>query len=234
MARLFRNPFENRQHKDEPMRSTTLLMNSDETVIWLLALSLLLVLAYVLPWTASPVASLSPGAYDFAEWASLHPAVRAQSPALLTALLLRLPLTCIALIVALTPSQNSARWLRLVGGGGALALTLAQLPPPEFFISASGDSNYQQQFTLALTALIGSGIALSGVLRHFRLALIALLALAGAAAGWIGMTQGLALLNGFGLRVQVSGGGVIFILLALTCASFSGVAFLRHIKQRDG
>ncbi|MCU0513679.1 MAG: hypothetical protein MUE40_14060 [Anaerolineae bacterium] len=49
-------------------------------------------LAYLLPWVVNPGAALTPGAYDLAEWVSLTPMARGQSPVLLTPLLLRLPL----------------------------------------------------------------------------------------------------------------------------------------------
>jgi hypothetical protein len=194
----------------------TRLHGQPSRLLWLWLLSGLLLLAYALPWVTHPAASLSPGGYDFAEWTSLHPSVRGMSPTLLTTLLLRLPLTCIALIMAFIPGQ------RLIGGIIVLLLVVAQLPPLEFFSSARGDLNYQQQFTLALITLIGGVVGTGRWLNRLHRPMIALLALIGAVSAGIGMTQGLALLGAYHLSVQAGiGGGLLILLNGVCCLTFS-------------
>ena len=53
------------------------------------------------------------GAYDLAEWTSLHPSVRSGNPALLTALLLRVPLACLGLIICMGFLQKTLGIMRL-------------------------------------------------------------------------------------------------------------------------
>ena len=66
----------------------------------------LLLIAYALPWMMTPtIAGLTNGAYDLAEWTSIHPAVRAD-PLLLTPLLLRLPLVGIAWLAGMGRLRN--------------------------------------------------------------------------------------------------------------------------------
>lgn len=195
-----------------------------------LLVAVLLLLAYVSPWVYSPVASLSPGAYDLAEWTSLHPAVRASWPPLLTTLLLRLPLACSAILLAFTPVRSAwarASVLALLG-----LLVLAQLPPVEFFLSdgVRADRNYQQQFALAVLTLVGGGIAL--ILpprpRRWQAYVVAWLALVGGIAALVGLLRGLALLRAYALPVQMGAGGVIFAIL------LGGVALLALVSQANG
>lgn len=117
-----------------------------------LAAGLLLALlaAYSLPWLNGPGAGLTFNAYDLAEWISLYPAARAESPALLTPLLLRLPLALIGLI-AIVGFQRA--WLRALV---VVVTALALLPPLDFFTTSSADPNYRQQFMLSLAFVLGS------------------------------------------------------------------------------
>ncbi|MFN8529394.1 MAG: hypothetical protein U0670_12340 [Anaerolineae bacterium] len=52
-------------------------------------------IGYFSAWVVNPGVALTLHAFDLAEWASLHPVVRAE-PMLITTLLLRLPLLCFA------------------------------------------------------------------------------------------------------------------------------------------
>src|SRR5690606_34011562 len=127
---------------------------------WLLAAGLLI--AYALPWLVTNSAALTFGGYDLAEWSSLPPAARTTEPALLAALLLRLVLTCITLYFALATSYRRGQagwWVSLMAVG---LLSDAQLPPLEYFSIARNDSNYGQQFALAVFSLaLGLVILLS-------------------------------------------------------------------------
>ena len=137
-----------------------------------LVIALMLVF-YAFPWVVNPAASLSPNAYDLAEWTSLHPAVRAETPMLLTSLLLRLPLACLALLIAFRARRN---WFSVIV---VLLIGLALLPPLEF-IKTLGDPNYDQQAALAAITLIGGAIGLSGILPRARRWIAAGIALVGA------------------------------------------------------
>jgi hypothetical protein len=186
----------------------------------------LLLLAYVLPWQVVPtIGGLTNGAYDLAEWISIHPAVRGE-PFLLTALLLRLPLVMIAWWVgasgvrkhvgtAFMPSVH-ARSVNFPGRAILIMLiAIALLPPLEFLTSARSDPNYQQQFMLACLAFIGgmAGIALAA--RNGRIiAVIGMVALIiGAAAGIWGLMRALGLMAAFGLDAQVGAGAILFALI---------------------
>lgn len=159
----------------------------------------LALISYSLPWVVTPGISTSPGAYDLAEWASLHPAARSATPALLTSFLLRLPLALLALIVAIADERTATSWIRVLV---AAALALALLPPLEFFTQYQDDPNYRQQFALALLALTGSGAALTGRLRRWNHRLVSGFALTGAVTALWGISLGYQMLLDFQLPVM--------------------------------
>ncbi len=59
---------------------------------WVLVCLAFALIGYHLAWYTHPTAGFTTNAFDLAEWASLHPAVRSSSPPMLTSFLLRLPL----------------------------------------------------------------------------------------------------------------------------------------------
>lgn len=192
----------------------------------------LLVVAYALPWMTIPtISGLTVSAYDLAEWASIHPAVRVD-PLLLTPLLLRLPLVCLAIWVACQPL---ARWLRVVFVG---LLAAASLPPLEFFTIARSDANYQQQFLLALVALVGGG-AMIGIcsLRQrvppMLVNAVAAIALGGgAAAALVGMLRAHTLFRDFALDVQTGIGSIVFVAVATFAITSQSSASYKHEKRQ--
>lgn len=175
----------------------------------------LMLALYLFPWLVNPGASLTPNAYDLAEWASLHPAVRDAN--FLTSFLLRLPLACLALIVAYTGTRSPMRALVVV------ALSAAVLRP-EFF-TALGDPNYQQQAGLAAFALVGGIVGLSGILKRWHPWIAMGIGIVGAAACIAGVVNGYGLMRGFSLPTQLGIGGV-----GLTLA-FGGVTLAYLIVQ---
>ena len=183
----------------------------------LLLLIAVLLLAYALPWVNAPASGLSFGADDLAEWASLHPAVRAQQPELLTSLFLRLPLVCLAIVVgflAPRPAFRSVRWwIALVTIG---MFVLSSLPPLEFFIEARHDVNYRQQFLMAVLAAGGGLLGLSGWLYRWRIYVAGGALTLGLFSAIIGFLQGYDYLSGYKVSVQIGAGSVFFILLLLT------------------
>lgn len=182
-------------------------------------MTFLALLAYVTPWIVNPSAGLTLGAYDLAEWASLHPEVRNSSPALLTSLLLRLPLSLFALLVgfcAPLPALRSYGWW--VAFMIVLFLTASALPPLEFFIEAREDTNYQQQFLLSCLALFGGLIGLAGILSRFRAYMTILVALIVIVTSVMGLFQARQLMIGFSMPVVVGYGsvGVIAVVVGMS------------------
>lgn len=117
----------------------------------LLVLVVLLVVAYCLPWLSGLGAGLSFNALDLAEWISLHPAARAETPALVTPMLLRLVLVFIGAVAILSLHQGLMQLL-ITG-----LVVLALVPPTGFSAIIGVDPNYRQQFVLALFAAFSLG-----------------------------------------------------------------------------
>lgn len=204
-------------------------MSRRTSITLILFAGALMLIGYSLPWLQGPGVSLSPNAYDLAEWSSLHPAARAESPALLTALLLRLPLACIALMLAFSAPPDTPG--RLMFGLGALLLAAALLPPLEF-VRAPDDLNYRQQFMLAVVALIGSLVGLSGVLRRWGRVIAVLALVIGAATSAVGLARGYALFTELQIEVTIGTGGVLLTLLfGLTALVLLAAGYGQQTRQ---
>lgn len=189
-------------------------MNSNQKhsfLFWLLVV--LAILAYSLPWLTNPGVSLSPGAYDLAEWTSLNSAVRGISPPLLLTFVLRLLLVCLTWIVAFAGPNDSRMWW--IHALFVVVAAIAMLPPLEFFTQYFEDLNYRQQFALALGTLIGSGIALSGRLWQWHNRIILAIGLLGAALSVLGILASLGLMRDFLLPAQIGLGGIAFTVICL-------------------
>lgn len=123
------------------------------TTAWvLLSASLLGVVAYHLPWHVHDVAAFTLNAFDLAEWVSLHPTTRAESPALLSSILLRLPLVLLAGSIALGANFLRDERLRWVIRGVALLVALRLNPPVEFY-RAPGEVSLNEQHLAYFTAM---------------------------------------------------------------------------------
>ena len=183
------------------------------TGFWILIL--LAIVMYILPWVINPGTSLTFGAYDLAEWTSLHPDVRNSD--MLTALWLRVPLVCLTLIVAFNSKATfSIHWWLSTALAGLLILTA--LPPFEFLTEARNDPNYQQQFVLFLLAAIGSLMGLSGAARRFHPSVVMFAAIMGIITGSMGVMQARNLMIGFSMPVALGWGmfgfsGVLLVLV---------------------
>jgi hypothetical protein len=167
------------------------------------------VIGLILPWLAAPVVSLRPGAYDLAEWLTLLPAVRLNTPLLLPALLLRLPWVAIGVAMALQYAQlrTASRIVLLMLLGG---IATALVPPVNFFRGQFGDANYQQQFIVWLLFIAGVAVALGngrcwlrewGTLTALVVALI---------CGVAGIAWGKMLLERYGLAFDYAAGGLVY------------------------
>lgn len=169
-----------------------------------------LLVAYALPWLANPAAGLTLGAYDLAEWVSLHAGARAASPPLLPVLLLRLPLVLLTFMVAISPALNL--WLRLLF---VLLASAALLPPLEFFASDLADPNYRQQVMLAAATLLVGLAALNRAFKRYATPILAALMIAGVVVVIWGNLWGLALMQAFQLPTRLGVGGVLYTALLL-------------------
>lgn len=170
-----------------------------------------LLVAYTLPWVINPGNGLTVHAYDLAEWTSLSPAVRAQ-PLLSTALFLRLPLTLLTLLIALSAPQSRFSVTWLFHALGCLLLAIAQLPPLEFVMQPN-DPNYQQQFALASLSLVGSFIGLTGRLAAYRTLLTSFFLLAMLVTSGMGQIQAVDLMRLFQLPAEMGLGFIGWVLV---------------------
>ena len=166
---------------------------------------------YMLPWVRTPASALSLGAYDLAEWASLHPIVRETTPYLWSSLALRLPLAVIGILIASYIAQTPFR--RLFGMAVVLLTAIALLPPLEFFTIYRDDVNYRQQFILTFATLILGTILLPRRLANIKPILLSLVSGIGAIAAGIGLSQSLRLMQNFNLPVQLGINVYIMIIL---------------------
>jgi len=165
--------------------------------------------AYSLPWIINPGAGLSFGAYDLAEWASLHPAVRESNPMLLTSLFLRLPLACLGLLLTIGIFSEKI-WPRLM----LLSLiAFALLPPLEFFTQYRDDPNYRQQFFLAGSTMIIGVLSIAVKRKGSVKLLVITLVMIGAISSLWGLIQGYSLMRTFDLPVQITFAGIALMIV---------------------
>lgn len=207
---------------------------------WLVLASLVLsTICYYAPWFTHRTAGFTMNAFDLAEWASLHPAVRSSTPPMLTSLLLRVPQLALVFAFALAANRLAdprARWL--MRGIAALPL-LRFIPPVDFFRSASDDPNYRQ---MALLTGLGIGlVVLSIPLRRmstrWQHGLSSVALLGGAGSGWWGLSRTRLLLDNFEIAVKTGPGilgltvvsvGVIMFMWARSLGNWAGSVILRR------
>jgi len=195
-----------------------------------IGLALALACTYA-PWHTHSTAAFTLNAFDLAEWTSLHPAVRASSPALLTSFLLRVPQ--LALILALTLHANylgdaRVRWLLRAA---ALLVALRFLPPREFFGSAASDPNFRQMMLLTGLGVGGvvAAILAEKLARRWQGLLAAALLALGIGAGWWGLARAHTLLDNFEIAVSVGVGAVGYTAFSALVALL-GLSLLRRAE----
>lgn len=192
-------------------------MRASRAALALLVSAAVGVAAYHLPWVEHATAGFTMNGFDLAEWTSLHPAVRSSTPPLLATFLLRVPHVAAVLALACAASGlGSARW-RAAGWALALVLAARFIPPVEFLQSARSDPNYRQM--ALLTGLGVAGVAAVMALRRVvgrRSALCGAVVLGlGMAAGWVGLSRALVLLDNFEIAVAVGRGVVLYTAAVL-------------------
>jgi hypothetical protein len=180
-------------------------------------------IGYFLPWVLTQASSLSLGAYDLAEWSSLHPVVRQTVPFLWTTLALRVPFAIVGILLA--------THIRNVTGSPTLAIiillvtAIALLPPLEFFTTYRDDPNYRQQFTIILLTLIIGFPTIIGKPKRLQTRTLIGLSVLGVITSVMGLYQANSLLQGFELHTAIGLGGVI------TSIAFVAVTYLYITKQ---
>lgn len=148
--------------------------------------------------------------FDLAEWTSLHPAVRASSPALFTSFLLRMPQVMLACALALAANglmDARMRWMVRVWAG---LLALRMVPPTEFFTGTSGDPNYRQMALLTVMGLaaVGGALALYRAPRRWQTVTLVFILIIGIVAGWMGLSRSVELFDNFQIDTK-TGPGII-------------------------
>ena len=173
-------------------------------------LLVLAVVGYLLPWVITPAQSLSMGAYDLAEWTSLHPVVRQTLPFLWTTLALRVPLAILGILLAAYVASTLYR--RILGLLIVFITAIALLPPLEFFTIYRNDPNYQQQLFLVIATLFIGILIIMCRNKPLQRVLPIFLSLIGCVSAAIGLYQGYMLMKGFALPTSVGVGGVITVI----------------------
>jgi uncharacterized membrane protein YfcA len=163
------------------------------------------------------------GAYDLAEWSSLHPIVRQTLPFLWTTLSLRIPLAILGILLAAYLASNF--YHRVLGLLLILITAITLLPPLEFFTVYRGDPNYQQQFFLVLITLVIGILITMWRNKWLQQGLPLLLSVIGCLSAAIGLYQGYMLMQGFDVPTSVGAGGL------LTVMSLAVVSCLYITKQ---
>jgi lysylphosphatidylglycerol synthetase-like protein (DUF2156 family) len=182
---------------------------------------------YVLPWILTSTSPMSLGAYELAEWSSLHPSQPTSSPPMLVPLLLRLQLVIISVLVALHAQTVLQRWIGLCV---IALLAVAQLPPLEFLTIARDNINYQQQFMLAtISLIIGGGLIVRNPKQWQSIITVVLLSI-GVISSINGLQQAQALYT-LSLQEHTIGSGLIVTVGAYIIMLLSyGGGFIKSIR----
>ncbi|NJL56865.1 hypothetical protein HC928_18215 [bacterium] len=156
-----------------------------------------------------------------------------ETPALLSSLLLRLPALLLVWMLVCAedgrPLRSQSWWATALL---ALLGVVTLLPPLEFVsdVNARGDANYQQQFIIALAALVGGLTGLSGILHRWANLLWGVLGIIGVVSSLWGALRVVALLRGFGVDT-VLGPGLWLTCLLFTLVSGTALGYLL-LKKR--
>lgn len=164
-------------------------------------------LSYFLSWVVNPPAGLTLHAYDLAEWTSLHPQVRGVEPILMTTALLRIPMLCLAIILALMSSQKNLEWLRII----VLLIAVGLLPPLEF-VRQLDNANYRQQFLWSTLTIISIGVSFLPAIRVYWKWIATSLAFISIISGIVGLYQAMGFMQAFMMPANLGIGGVVWVI----------------------
>lgn len=209
--------------------------------VWVMVGCIVLALGfYHQPWYTHETAGFTMHAYDLAEFASLHPAVRSSSPPMQTSFLLRAPLLMLVTALAVLANEWRDPRLRWVVRGAALGLALRFVPPSDFITGASADPNYRQMALLTALGFVALPLSLlvPRVPAHWQRWLVTVVMAVGVAAGWIGLSRADTLMANFEIDVSVGYGMIGFTVVSAVAVLAglwpeSGVTGLRRAAQRS-
>lgn len=168
-----------------------------------------MLVGYSLPWLTSPGTGLTFGAYDLAEWTSLHPNVQSEQPTLLTTVLLRSPLVWSAWLIALAPFMS-----RLLRASAIILIAGALLPPIEFFTTYQSNTNYQQLLLVAVITVIATIPTMQ--VRNARPIWFFVVSVLSCASAVIGYANAYNLISAFQLPVNMGMGFIITVVGMIT------------------
>lgn len=197
-------------------------------VLWC---ALLGVIAYHMVWQTHKVAAFNSNAFDLAEWVSLHPTVRAESPALFTPLLLRLPLILLAGIMVTASSVLQAEKAKWLWRGVALLVVLRLNPPTDFYPWGGGSPNDQQLGRLTAFGLAAVLVMILGGrwLRYFWKPATLILLIANLIAAIEGYNRAKKVLDSIRIETGIGGGLVVYVVILM----IAGVATLANWLSRN-
>jgi uncharacterized membrane protein YhaH (DUF805 family) len=193
-------------------------------VWWVIVVLIVAMACYALPWYVHDTAAFTTNAFDLAEWASLHPAVRSSSPPMLTSFLLRFPQVMLVFALALAANGLHDARSRWIWRAVAVIPALRFFPPSDFFTIASADPNYRQMLLLfgLCAGSVLAAILLERAAERWQSALLVAALAAGVIAGWWGLSRAGVLLDNFEIGVTI-GAGVIGLSLAAAAAALIAV-----------
>lgn len=187
---------------------------------------MIVALGFLLPAVVTVGAALMANTYDLAEWMSLHPAVRAETPTLLTAFLLRSSAIGASLLLI---AGSPKRWHAVVV---LLLSTVAMLPPLEI-VRYPDDLNYRQQVLISLSILaLGASLIVWRKAVFPVIAIVSIMCIGGVIFAGL---RAAAIFRSFGLTVELGlGWGVMLVGFAL--ALITTLSALRHktTKKQGG
>lgn len=186
---------------------------------------------YMMPWVSTPGTGLALGAYDLAEWASLHPASQTTRPIMLTSLLLRVVPALLILIIAFTTGPRRKKRIGgLIGIIFVIGTSLLLLPPLEFFTEARSNPNYQQQFIISIGVLTIGFLVFQGFLDRWKKPVVLVICITAFFAGALGLIRAYNLMQQYGISMQPGWGGALTLFLILL-ALFIQARLAFNLKQ---
>lgn len=179
-------------------------------------------LGFLLPAVVTVGAALMANTYDLAEWMSLHPAVRAETPTLLTAFLLRASAVGVSLLLI---AGSRKRWHAVV----IVLLCAAAMLPPFEIVRYPDDPNYRQQALISLSILaLGTPLIVWRQATFPVIAIVSVVCMGGVVFAGL---RAVGIFRGFGLTVELGLGWAV-MLVGFTLAIITTVSALRRAPTK--
>lgn len=189
------------------------------TLQWtLLIIAVCGVVAVHMPWHVHDVAAFSNNAFDLAEFVSLHPTAQAENPALLSSILLRLPLVLLPIILTLIANRLRDERSRWIWRGVALLVALRLNPPVDFYRGPGDVSLNERQLgymMIAAIVLVIVAIASHRWLMRYELQLAAALWLIIVVVSIEGWRRATNIVESLQIEVGIGAGIILIVVLAL-------------------